>query len=388
MVRTGLERLLDRSEMLQDRRIGLIANHTSVDTKLRYGWDLLAGAGADIRIIFSPEHGLFGSEQDQAPVKSPSGVPYIVESLYGDSIQTLAPIASRLEDIDTVIFDIQDIGCRYYTYVNTMVLFMRALHGLGIEFIVLDRPNPLGGITIEGPGLRDGYESFVGMLPVPVRHGLTPGELARLALDHFRIDLDLTVIEMDGWERRMFFDDTGLPWVPPSPNMPTLNTSIVYPGSCLFEGTTLSEGRGTTTPFELIGAPGVEPFELAGELEALPLPGVRFRPVWFGPTFNKHAGETIGGVFLHVSDRQLYRPFATGVAMISVMRRMVPSFQFSGGVYEFNSTHPAFDLLTGGASLREMIEGGEPINRVLDSWTDEERLMGTVIREYHLYGVG
>ena len=386
MVQTGLDRLIGHDDILKNKRVGLIANHTSVNAELRYGWDLLAERGVDLRILFSPEHGLFGTAQDQEPVDETPPFPFRVVSLYGDSDASLAPVGEHLEGLDTVIFDIQDVGSRYYTYVNTMVLFMRALHGRDITFIVLDRPNPIGGITAEGPGIRKGYESFVGLLPVPVRHGLTPGEIARMAVRRFGMDIDLTVMEMKGWRRSMYFDATGLPWVPPSPNMPTLNTAIVYPGSCLFEGTTVSEGRGTTTPFEVIGAPGVSPVELAAELDAQPLSGVRFRPVWFSPTFNKHRGGAVGGVCIHVTDRDLYRPFATGVAMASVFRRHFEGFSFTRGVYEFNSAYPAFDLLAGGPGIREMIEAGEPVDRILESWSAEERVLGEAMREFHAYG--
>ncbi|MBN2079579.1 MAG: DUF1343 domain-containing protein [Spirochaetes bacterium] len=386
MVRTGLDRLLDRNDIIRNRRMGLIANHTSVNADLRYSWDLLAEAGADLQIIFSPEHGLFGIEQDQEPVSEAPPLSHRVESLYGDSVVTLAPFEEHLAELDAVFFDIQDVGSRYYTYVNTMVLFMRALHGRGIEFIVLDRPNPLGGLVVEGPGIREGYESFVGILPVPVRHGLTPGEMARMALSKFKIDLELTVIEMEGWDRSMYFDDTGIPWVPPSPNMPTLSTAMVYPGACLFEGTTVSEGRGTTTPFEVIGAPGVSPLDLARELDGLPLPGVRFRPVWYRPGFNKHCGKTAGGVFIHVTDRKIFRPFATGVALVSVFHGLYPGFEFTRGVYEFNSKHPAFDLLTGGMCIRNMIEEGVPVVRILDSWGEEEDIAAETMREFHMYG--
>jgi uncharacterized protein YbbC (DUF1343 family) len=347
MMRTGLERLLERPDTVRNRRVGLIANHTSVDGNCRYSWDLLLAAGIDIRKIFSPEHGLFGIEQDQVKSAPASDIPFQVVSLYGDSAESLAPLDSHLDDIDCVLFDIQDIGTRYYTYLNTLVLFLRAIHGKEVELIVLDRPNPLNGITVEGPVLKKGYESFVGLLPVPVRHGLTAGEMARLAMDYSVLDVDLTVIEMTGWTRDLYYDETGLAWVPPSPNMPTLNTALVYPGACLFEGTSVSEGRGTTTPFEISGAPGVRPYELVERLNGLNLPGVIFRPVYFKPTFNKYSGREIGGAHIHVTDRNLFRPFLTGVATAYVYHEMFAGFSFVSGAYEFNTSHPAFDLLTG-----------------------------------------
>lgn len=386
MVTTGLERLLARIDHVRNRRIGIIANHTSVDRELRYSWDLLPAAGAAVVKIFSPEHGLFGTEQDQVPVSTAAVLPFDIVSLYGESFETLAPVEGHLHDIDCVLFDIQDVGARYYTYVNTMVYFMKALSGRDIEFIVLDRPNPLGGLLVEGPVLKKGFDSFVGALPVAVRHGLTAGELARLAADYFKLDVNLTVMEMTGWRRKMSYRETGLPWVPPSPNMPTPATALVYPGICLFEGTSVSEGRGTTTPFEVIGAPGLEPCGAAEALNGLGLPGVRFRPLWYRPTFNKYQGETIGGVGIHVTDTAGFRPFYTGVAMVRTLYDIVPGFRFLDGVYEFNTAHPAFDLLTGSAAIREMIINGAPFERIADGWSKEEKVFAGITEEYRIYG--
>lgn len=385
VVHTGLDRLLARPETLKGRRIGLIANHTSVSGGIGYSWDLLNARGVIIAKVFSPEHGLFGTEQDQEPVSSRVDFPFEIINLYGETHDSLAPMESHIAGLDCVLFDIQDVGARYYTYVNTMVLFLKALHGRDIEFMVLDRPNPLGGRSIEGPVLKKGYDSFVGLLPVPVRHGLTAGELARLAVDYFKLDVHLRVIEMTGWERDMLFDETGLPWVPPSPNMPTLNTALVYPGICLFEGTSVSEGRGTTTPFEAVGAPGIRAADLCGRLNARGLPGVFFRPVYFKPTFNKFRGETVGGAFIHVTDRGLFRPFETGVAMVMAFRDMIPDFRFLSGVYEFNDKHPAFDLLTGGAAIREHILEGKPVDRIAVLWEKEEKVFAGISGDYHLY---
>ncbi|MBP7736701.1 MAG: DUF1343 domain-containing protein [Spirochaetes bacterium] len=385
MIHTGLDRLLARSDTLRNRNVGLIANHTSVNNALRYSWDLLSGEGVEIRKIFSPEHGLFGTEQDQVPVSGRIDFPFDIINLYGETGDSLAPVRSHLAGLDCVLFDIQDIGTRYYTYVNTMVLFLKELHSQDIELMVLDRPNPLGGNAVEGPVLKKGFESFVGLLPVPVRHGLTAGELARLAVDYFKLDVNLRVIEMTGWSRDMFYDDTGLPWVPPSPNMPTLKTAFVYPGMCLFEGTSASEGRGTTTPFEMIGAPGVSPRDLADRLNEWDLPGVYFRPVYFKPTFNKFRGETVGGVYIHVTDREIFRPFLAGIALVCALRDMMPGFQFLSGVYEFNDRHPAFDLLAGGSVIREMICEGKPLDRIEALWEKEEKVFAGITGEYHIY---
>jgi uncharacterized protein YbbC (DUF1343 family) len=385
VVHTGLDRLLARPETLKGRRVGLIANHTSVSGGLGYSWDLLRARGVTISRVFSPEHGLFGTEQDQVPVSSCIDFPFEIVNLYGATHDSLAPMESHITGLDCVLFDIQDVGARYYTYVNTMILFLKAIHARDIEFMVLDRPNPLGGRAIEGPVLKRGYESFVGLLPVPVRHGLTAGELARLAVDYFKLDVHLRVIEMNGWEREMFYDETGLSWVPPSPNMPTLNTALVYPGICLFEGTSASEGRGTTTPFEAVGAPHIRADDLCARLNALDLPGVFFRPVYFKPTFNKFRGETIGGAYLHVTDRGHFRPFETGIAMVMAFRDMMPGFEFLSGVYEFNDVHPAFDLLAGGPAIREHIQEGKPLDRITALWVKEEKVFAGLSEEYHLY---
>jgi uncharacterized protein YbbC (DUF1343 family) len=385
MVRIGLVRLLAKVDGIKNRNVGLIANHTSVTNGLLYSWDALREQGVSIKKLFSPEHGLFGTEQDQVPVPARIGFPFEVVSLYGGTYNTLAPLEEHLAGIDCVLFDIQDIGTRYYTYMNTMAIFMKALHGKDIEFIVLDRPNPLGGLEVEGPVLKKGYESFVGILPVPVRHGLTPGELARLAVDYFKLDVNLRVMEMTGWNRGMLFEDTGLTWIPPSPNMPTLKTAMVYPGICLFEGTNASEGRGTTTPFEVIGAPGVEPYHLAEKLHELRLPGVRFRPAFFKPMFNKYGGDTIGVVYIHIADKNLFRPFLTGVAMISILHSIMPGFDFLTGIYEFNTVHPAFDLLTGSSAIREMIQDGKPLDQIAALWEKEEKVFAGITAEYHLY---
>ncbi len=387
MVHTGLDRLLARPETLKNRRVGLIANHTSVSSGLGYSWDLLSDTGISITKIFSPEHGLFGTEQDQVPVSTRIEFPFEVINLYGATHDSLAPMESHLTGLDCIVYDIQDIGSRYYTFVNTMVLFLRALHLKDIEFIVLDRPNPIGGRSVEGPVLKKGFESFVGLLPVPVRHGLTTGEIAKLAVDYFKLDLNLRVIEMTGWTRDMFYDETGLPWVPPSPNMPSLNTAFVYPGICLFEGTNVSEGRGTTTPFEAVGAPEIQPMVLCGRLNAENLPGVFFRPVYFKPTFNKYRGETIGGAYIHVSDRELFKPFLTGIAMVIAMREMMPGFEFLTGMYEFNDLHPAFDLLTGSPAIREHVIDGKPLDRIAALWEKEEKVFAGITEEYHIYQV-
>ncbi len=385
-VQSGLESFLEEGDAHRSRRIALIANQTSVTRGLAYSWDALRGKGLDLRRVFSPEHGLFAVEQDQEPVSEDAMAELDLVCLYGADAASLVPGPAMLDDIDLVLFDIQDIGARYYTYVNTMALFMESISGRGIEFAVLDRPNPLGGASVEGPPLHTGYESFVGVFRVPVRHGLTAGELAGLWKKERNIDINLKVVPMKGWYRAMMYGETGLPWVPPSPNMPTPAAALVYPGMCLLEGTNLSEGRGTTTPFELAGAPFLDPECFARQLNGMNLPGAYFRPVRFRPTFNKHGGAVCGGVFTHVTDRRAFRPFLAGVALVKAARDLCgDAFSFLHGVYEFNDTHPAFDLLTGGAKIREMVLAGAGLNDISATWSDYEQEFAERRMEYLLY---
>lgn len=386
MVFNGLDLLLQDPAPLRNRRIGLIANQTSVSRELRYSWHLFEQKGIRLTRIFSPEHGLFSTEQDQIAVDGqPEGACEIV-SLYGSSADTLLPDRKHLEGLDLVLFDIQDIGSRYYTYVNTLALFMEAVQGLDIEIMVLDRPNPLGGTRVEGPLLDPAFHSFVGVMPVPVRHGLTAGEIAHFYRDYKKLDVNLSVIPMQGWKRSMLFPETGLPWVPPSPNMPSFPVAEVYPGMCLFEGLNVSEGRGTTLPFLMSGAPFIEPYGLAERLEQMDLEGVVFRPMWYRPTFHKYHGEVIGGVYLHVTDHERFRPFATGIAMTHAIREFWPEqLRFLDGVYEFNDTIPAFDLLAGSSTIRESILGGKPVNSILASWEQDEAEFAAIKPNFHLY---
>jgi len=386
MIRTGLEVFLDKSEEYRGRRIALIANQTCVTSDLEYGWDALRKRGISLVRIFTPEHGLFATEQDQKAVHRQPGPDVDLVSLYGDSYDTLLPDPKCIEDIDMVIFDIQDVGARYYTYVNTMALFMKRLQDTDIEFIVLDRPNPLGGMGIEGPLLQEGFESFVGILPVAVRHGMTPGELALLYRDGCSLRISPAVMRMEGWKREMRYRETGLPWVPPSPNMPTEDTACRYPGFCLIEGTSLSEGRGTTMPFSVIGAPSVNPDELASRLNGFGLAGVYFRPVYFKPTFHKYADTTVAGVFVHITDLQAFHSFQAGVALVKTVFDLYgDEMLFLTGVYEFNDRHPAFDLLAGSSLIREMIVGGSSLDEIFESWRDDEKRFMKTKEKYHLY---
>jgi uncharacterized protein YbbC (DUF1343 family) len=386
MVATGLEILLRKSDRFQNRNIGLIVNQSSITPDLKYSWNVLRERGMHINMIFSPEHGLFATEQDQIAVNYQPDLGCKVVSLYGDSAESLIPDKALFDNLDLILFDIQDVGSRYYTYINTLALFMEAISGLDLEIIVLDRPNPLGGSIVEGPLLDPAFRSFVGIFPIPVRHGMTAGELALLYHDFKKLDLNLSVIAMEGWRRPMLFPETGLPWIPPSPNMPTFATAEVYPGMCLLEGMNVSEGRGTTTPFQLSGASYIKPYELAERCSKYGLEGVLFRPVWFKPTFHKFCGEVIGGIWLHVTDHARFRSFATAVAMTAALHELYPQqLQFLTGVYEFNDTIPAFDLLAGNSSIRASILSGCDNVSTLALWQGDETAFSIIKQKFHLY---
>lgn len=354
-------------------RIGLVCNPTTVDRRFAHLADLLS-ARKDVTLarLFGPEHGVRGTAQDMVGVDgvardARSGAEVV--SLYGGSYESLAPPPGSLAGLDALVFDIQDVGSRYYTYVYTMLFCLEAAAKARLPVWVLDRPNPIGGLEIEGNLVEDGFRSFVGLHPLPVRHGLTTGELAGLFAAERKVEVELHVVPLEGWRRPMFWDETGLPWVPPSPNMPTFDTALCYPGQCLLEGTNLSEGRGTTRPFEMFGAPFVDPYALAARLAREDLPGVAFRPLWFQPTFHKHAGKQCGGLMLHVTDRRAFLPFLTGLAVVSACRELWPEdFRWRAEAYEFVQGIPAFDLLCGTDAVRKAIEGGRSLAAIRASF--------------------
>jgi uncharacterized protein YbbC (DUF1343 family) len=376
-VLTGLD-VLAREEFasLRGRRVGLVANAATVDAKLRHAVDLLATASqVELAALFGPEHGLFGQAQDLIGVpdeREPRyGLP--VHSLYGDSIESLRPTSAQLHGLDTLVIDLPDIGCRYYTFAATMLMCLEAAAALRISTIILDRPNPLGGIEVEGPALQPRFRSFVGYAPLATRHGLTLGEVARLCAQENGIAEHVRVVPCENWQRSMTFAQTGLPWVLPSPNMPAPETALVYPGQCLLEGTNLSEGRGTTRPFELCGAPWLDPYELGRRLNEAQLPGVVFRPTFFRPAFHKFAGQTCGGVQLHVTDRSAFRPVRTGLAVLATMRHMSGSrFAWRQETYEFVKDIPAIDLLFGSDRERLGLEAGRTAAELATAWEPEE----------------
>jgi uncharacterized protein YbbC (DUF1343 family) len=360
-----------------------------VDGRLRHAADLLhALPGVRLAALFGPEHGIRGDAAYMEAVDggrdAATGLP--VHSLYGATRESLQPSPGQLAGLDLLCFDIQDVGARYYTYQATMLLCMEAAAGAGLPFVVLDRPNPLGGLRVEGPALRPGFESFCGLHDLAPRHGLTVGELARLFVAERGLDLELTVVTCEGWRRGQGFQAIGRPWVLPSPNMPTPETALVYPGTCLLEGTNLSEGRGTTRPFQLLGAPWLDGARLATALSAERLPGVRFRPASFTPGWDKHAGVRCHGVLVQL-DAVAFRPVRTGLACVLHARaQAVEPFRWRREPYEFVETVPAFDLLCGSAREREGIEAGATLRELTTPWGAEERAFArrrTRVIAYH-----
>lgn len=380
MVRTGLDLLVeDGFRQLEGLRVGAICNPSSVDRRFHHLADLLAAAeGVTLGALFGPEHGIRGTAQYMVYVEGEqldarTGVR--IHSLYGPTFDSLSPTPESLADLDALVFDIQDVGARYYTYIYTMALSMRAAARAGLRFFVLDRPNPIGGELVEGGGIHEGFRSFVGLYDLPTRHGMTAGELALLfnELHPPEERCELTVIECEGWERGEW-GTTGLPWIPPSPNMPTVDTARVYPGMCLLEGTNVSEGRGTTRPFEIWGAPFLDPNELAALLHEEDLPGVRFRPCWFEPTFEKHQGKDCGGVMIHVEDPKAFLPVRTGVACVRAAKQLGGGeFRWRTELYEFRDDVPAIDLLAGDDWLRAGIDEGWTLDKLTSSWADFQR---------------
>ncbi len=391
VVVTGLDRLqADGFRALRGLGLWLICNHTSVDRSLQHLADLLrASPGVELRRLFGPEHGIRGEAQDMIAVDrtaqdSRTGLPVV--SLYGTSEDSLAPRPEDLSGLDALVFDIQDIGSRYYTYVWTMALCMRAAQQASLKFIVLDRPNPIDGLTLEGPLVASGWESFVGLHPLPIRHAMTAGEIARWLAGERGVSPELEVIELQGWRRRQLFDTCGLPWVPPSPNMPTLDTALCYPGQCLLEGTNLSEGRGTTRPFEIFGAPFIDPHALAQRLEAFGLEGLRVRPLWFEPTFQKFAKKICGGLMLHVVDRSAFQPVFTSLCLLAAVRELWPEqMAWRTEPYEFVGNRLAIDLLFGSDRPRLALENGASPAAIAEGWQGELQRFRRLRERYLLY---
>lgn len=366
-VRTGLEGLLaEDCRSLRGQRVGLIGQSAAVLPDFTHGLDALLRAGVQVTALFGPEHGFRGAAADGAAVadqRDPkTGLP--VYSLYGSTRQ---PTAEMLAGVDALVFDMQDVGVRFYTYLSTLFYAMKGAAAAGKTLWVLDRPNPLGGAKLAGPLLEPGFESFIGIVRIPIQYGLTLGELAGWMNATYHLGTELRLAPMKGWTRSMTFEQTGLPWVPTSPAMPHLSTVRVYPGTCLIEGTNLSEGRGTALPFEVVGAPWLDGEALAESLNGRELPGVRFRPLVFNPTASKHAGATCFGVQLHVIQPQAFQPIETGLHVIAACRAQNPEqFQFLETSWEGRPAH--FDLAIGNSRVREQIEAGASVAEICDSW--------------------
>ncbi len=388
-VKLGSTRLLE-SGALRGKRVGLVSNPASVDHRLLHLVDLmLADQAIDLVALFGPQHGFRSDVQDNM-IESPhtefaTGAKKRIPlySLYSD---TREPTAAMLRDVDTLVIDLQDVGTRIYTYMYTMANCMRAAHTRGVKVVVCDRPNPIGGLEVEGITLEPGNESFVGQFPIPTRHGMTIGELAGLFNEHFTIGAELEVIPMQGWRRSMYWDDTGLPWVMPSPNIPTLESALAFPGTVHLEGTNASEGRGTTRPFELVGAPWVSAEAFAARLNAHHLPGAYFRPVVFEPTFQKHARVACGGCQIHVRDRLAFRPVLTGAAIIEEIRAANPSaFAWKQPPYEYEHDKVPIDVIAGSSSFRRAIDAGERAEQMADRWVASVADFRNLQRPYLLY---
>jgi uncharacterized protein YbbC (DUF1343 family) len=387
-VRIGIERLLeDDRSLVAGGRVALVSNPASIDRGFRHAAEML---GDDPRIglaaLFGPQHGFRSDLQDNM-IETPHArderrrIP--IYSLYSE---TREPTPEMLRDIDVLVVDLQDVGTRVYTYIYTMANCMRAAARHGVRVVVCDRPNPVGGLAIEGTILRPECVSFVGQFPIPLRHGMTIGELARLFNQEFSIGAALDVVPLDGWQRRMYFDETGLPWVIPSPNLPTLDSTIVYPGAVLVEGTMLSEGRGTTRPFELIGAPWIDGESLASAMNARGLPGVHFRATFFEPTFQKHAKQTCGGCQLHVTDRDAFQPVRTAVELIDGFKRENPSaFAWRQPPYEYEHDKWPIDILYGSDELRTTIDSGGDLSPLIASWKAAEEAFRKTREKYLIY---
>ncbi len=385
---TGLdvvEKLWPRD--LRGARVGLVAHPASVNGRLEHAVDVFRRSKKfRLSALFGPQHGILGQTQDNMVewdgFRDPAtGLP--VYSLYG---KVRKPTPEMLRDIDVLAVDLQDVGARYYTFIWTLDLCMQACREEGKAVVVLDRPNPIGGTLTEGPVLRPGFSSFVGLRQLPVRHGMTIAEIGHYLEDFYHPGVHYRVIPMQGWKRREWFDQTGLPWVMPSPNMPTLDSAAVYPGMCLLEGTNLSEGRGTTRPFEIFGAPFIHPGTIVRLLREFRLPGVVFRPLSFQPTFQKHAGLLCGGAQIHVTDREKFRPFRTGAAVLKAVHNTYPrDFSWKQPPYEYEEVKMPIDILAGSSRLRKDIESWKDLKDMESWWKDELKGFEKIRRKYLLY---
>lgn len=388
MVQLGIERLISNPPAyLQGKRLGLLANQASTDHYFRHSRDLINQAfPGQLRCLFSPQHGFMAQKQDNMVESDHDidvGTSLPIYSLYG---QERKPTPEMLADLDILLVDLVDVGTRVYTFMATMAYCLEAAAASGKQVVVLDRPNPIGGQHVEGNLVRDEYRSFVGLYAIPMRHGLTMAELSRLFNEHFAIGADLEIVTMTGWQRQDHFPATGLPWLFPSPNMPSYETALVYPGQVIWEGTNVSEGRGTCLPFTLFGAPFVDPDEVLAALVDTPLPGCLLRPQFFEPTFHKWTGQACGGFQLHVTKPQSFRPYRTSLALLQAIMRLYPQqFALSQPPYEYEFTKMPLDLILGAKHLRQGLAAGVPIMELEADWQDELRQFKRLRQEVMLY---
>jgi uncharacterized protein YbbC (DUF1343 family) len=388
MVQPGIEVLLqERRQLIAGARIGAVVHPASVLSTLQHTANaLMAEKSTRLLSLFGPQHGARGEKQDnmvESQFYLDTAVNLPVHSLYGATRQ---PTEEMLSDLDVLIFDLQDVGTRVYTFIHTMAYCMQACARCGKTMVVLDRPNPINGEQVEGNILDPAFSSFVGLYPLPMRHGMTVGELALMYNTEFGIGCQLTVVPAQGWKRSQWFDQTDLPWVMPSPNLPTLDSATVYPGMVLIEGTLVSEGRGTTRPFELVGAPYIDARSLAGRLNDMRLPGVFFRPVYFEPTFHKFAQMMCGGVQAHVLDRDAFEPFLTGIAVIAAVRELYPeNFRWRQPPYEYERQKMPIEILCGGIRIPRQIEAGVPVEEIRQGWQEDVVRFLAMRKPYLLY---
>lgn len=387
-IRPGIEVLLNhRIDLLQGQRVGLVCNQATVLPDLRHAADVFfEHPEIELTALFGPQHGIRGDVQDNMietdhTVDKRTGLP--IYSLYSE---TREPTDAMLEKVDTIVFDLQDVGCRIYTFVYTMANCMRAAKRLGKRIVVCDRPNPIGGNALEGNITEHDFKSFVGQFEIPTRHGMTTGELAQMFNDYFGIGCDLVVVNMQGWRRDMWGDETGLVWVLPSPNIPTVDSCVVFPATVHIEGTEMSEGRGTTKPFELNGAPFIDAYDWAAALDAYSFRGVAFRQTNFIPTFQKCAGQLCGGVQIHVTDREAFTPVIVGIAMIKTAYDLYTEhFEWKKDPYEYVFDQNPFDVVCGTDKIRKAIESGASLKEIENSWADGLNDFGEARRAYLLY---
>jgi uncharacterized protein YbbC (DUF1343 family) len=384
----GIERLLtDKIDLLRGTRVGLVCNQASVDHNFHHAADLFhENNGVHLTALFGPQHGIRGDVQDNMIETShatdrKTGMP--IYSLYSE---TREPTEEMLSAVDTIVFDLQDVGCRIYTFAYTLANCMRAAKKLGKRIVACDRPNPIGGTQIAGNVLDPAFASFVGQYPIPTRHGMTVCELARLFNEEFGIGCELECIPMEGWSRELWYDDTDGPWVLPSPNIPTCNTAAVFPGSVHLEGTQMSEGRGTTRPFELVGAPYIDADRFADALAGFSLPGVYFRSCVFMPTFQKHGGRACGGIQIHVTDRKTFEPVISGIAIVKTAAAMYPEeFRWKEPPYEYEYDRNPFDIISGTSRMREAIERDDSLSDIEASWQAPLAEFKAIRERYLLY---